>query len=307
MSKPTMLFLRQYTYFLGGHLKVFDYLDHVARSGRFDPLLYLTPDSIDASAFIPTGTTVVREPIPADAYFVAGANWRFLDAAGVDTSTGLVINLIQGFQHLGEGPHSAYLSRKAIRVCVSEPVAGALLDSRRANGPIITIPLGVNVESLEPFMYNPKSTRVFVAGVKNGALARELSAEFEARGCATDACVERVAREEFLARMSRCAVTIALPHDAEGFFLPAIEAMALGSALVIPHARGPASFCRDGVNCIVTDGTVSSTVAAGISLLADHTRRNAVCARAQETVATYSIERERAAFYDVLDRFAPNS
>lgn len=41
-SLPTMLFVRDFTSFAGGHLKVFDYFNHVAASGYIRPKIYIT-------------------------------------------------------------------------------------------------------------------------------------------------------------------------------------------------------------------------------------------------------------------------
>ena len=299
-----MLFLRQFPYFLGGHLKVFDYLGHVARSGRFDPLLYLTPDSIDASAFVPESVRVVAEPVDADAYFIAGANWRFLDAAGVKTDGRMVVNLLQGFRHLDADVHSAYLERAAIRICVSEPLAQAVRASERVNGPVIAIPNGIDLDYVGAFAANVKQARIFIAGNKNAVMARELAAQLESLGLAVDVCIEMVPRDEFLDRLSRCAVTIALPHESEGFYLPAIEAMAAGSVLVIPCTPGPAAYCRGAENCVMTEYAVAAMAAAARDLLGDGARRDALRVRAAQTAALHTLERERSAFYDALYRFA---
>ena len=85
-----MLFIRDYNRMLGGHLKVFDYANHVAASGLFDPVLYLTPESTaqPPSALLPSEIRIVRDVVSADAYFVAGFNWEILDRQVFTSETG---------------------------------------------------------------------------------------------------------------------------------------------------------------------------------------------------------------------------
>ena len=140
-----MLFVRTYHGMLGGHLKVFEYMHHVRASGLFDPVLYLTPDSTQSPReWLPQDTPIFERPIDADAYFVGGFNWRILDGAGVDVSRKLVVNLLQGLRHGAAGdPRQAYLSRPALRICVSPAVYESVRESGLCNGPIAMIRNGI--------------------------------------------------------------------------------------------------------------------------------------------------------------------
>ena len=254
-----MLFVRSFPGLLGGELKVFDYLGHVAAWARFEPLLHLRPGAADARPYLPANVRIVDRPIPADAYFVGGADWRHLDEAKIDMRGRPVINLIQGFRHLmPHDPHFAYLARPALRICVSEALASALRASGRVNGPIETIPNGLDLGYLSR-VATARQNRVFIAGLKHIALAVQIAERLRAEGVDVDCSIEREPREEFLRRMASCAVTVALPFDFEGFYLPALEAMALGSAVVIPHAIGPATYCIDGESALVSDVRFAST------------------------------------------------
>ena len=44
-------------------------------------------------------------------------------------------------------------------------------------------------------------------------------------------------------------MSLFVPNPTEGFFLPALEALALRSVVVCPDVIGNRSFCLDGVNC----------------------------------------------------------
>ena len=305
MPRPTMLFVRYFPGLLGGGLKVFDYVGHVAASQRFEPVLHLRPGSVDPSRYLPSNIRLVDRPAPADAYFVAGADWRFLDEAGIDTRDRPVINLIQGFRHLREGdPNYEFLSRPALRVCVSEALALALRASSRAGGPIVAVSNGLDVRALAP-LRGVAGDRVFIAGLKQIALARQVAERLVHAGIDVDCSVERVSRDEFLARIAASAVTVALPFDFEGFYLPALEAMALGSVVVIPHAPGPATYCIDGENAIVTTYDPDELAAAAMRALHDREHRAVLRAAGLRVAGEHSLERERAAFHALLDRYLP--
>jgi glycosyltransferase involved in cell wall biosynthesis len=98
-------------------------------------------------------------------------------------------------------------------------------------------------------------------------------------------------------------MALTLPRPTEGFYLPAIEAMASGAIVVCPDCVGNRDFCHDGVNCFrpaYDEGEIIAAVQRAIRLSA----AEAVDMRRQAdvTVADHSLERERASFLQVLDR-----
>ena len=50
--------------------------------------------------------------------------------------------------------------------------------------------------------------------------------------------------------MGRARVTVLVPNPKEGFYLPAVEAMAAGTLVVCPDCVGNRAFCLDEVNCL---------------------------------------------------------
>lgn len=299
-----MLFMREFPYFLGGHLKVFDYLGHIAASGRYAPRLYMVPGSLDPSPYVPPRTVCTTRVEAADAYFVGGMNWKMLDAVGVATAGSPTICLVQGFQHLEpRSAHYAYLERAALRICVSTAVADAVRDSGRANGPIVAIPNGIDLAMLGGFAAPKRGATVFIAGMKEPALATEIAGLLEARGVEVDLAIDPVGRAQFLGRMSACAVTIGLPLAIDGFYLPGLEAMALGSALVVTDAIGPRSFCVDERNCIIAGADAASYAEAARLLLADSGIAGRLREAGYRTAREHSLETERAAFHRALAEF----
>jgi hypothetical protein len=295
-----MLFTRHVPGLLGGTLKVFDYLEHVRLSGRFEPILYLRAGSVDISAYVASSVRVVDAPLETDAYFFAGSDWTVADQAGFSLENRVVINLIQGFRHLDpREPMHAHLTRPAVRICVSEPLARAIRASGLANGPLLCVPNGIDVARVTSFAAS-RAERVFIAGLKRPELARAVAAKLA--GTEVDLCIERLPRDAFLARMGRCAVTVALPFSFEGFYLPALEAMALESVVVLARADGPASFCRDGVNAVVTADDAAMLAAAARALLAEPARQERLRGAARETARAHDLQHERRAVLALIDQ-----
>ena len=95
---------------------------------------------------------------------------------------------------------------------------------------------------------------------------------------------------------------VLLPYVVEGFFLPALEAMALGALVVSPDCVGNRSLCLDGVNCLrpaYEASAIEAAVAEALSLAPD--RRQAMLDRASATADQHSLMGERRAFLELLD------
>ena len=88
---------------------------------------------------------------------------------------------------------------------------------------------------------------------------------------------EHVPRDEFLDAMRRARVTLFLPNEEEGFYLPALEGMALGTIVVCPDCVGNRSFCLPGVNAFRPDYRLMSWCRDGDSAHAVRHRRRRRC------------------------------
>ena len=291
--RRTVLFVRRLQEFSGGHLKVFDYLGHAASASWLAPRLYLAPGSDEALArsLTPPGVEPAGALAQADLYFVAGLDWALFDEAGLDLSDAPVVNLIQHVWHAHEGnPRRQYLSRPALRICVSPEVAAAI--APLANGPVLTIPNGVDLQRLTNAAATP-APRVFIGGLKNPGEAKACAAALTAAGAEVDLCLQPIARDAYLARMVACQVSVLLPNPLEGFYLPALEAMALGSVPVVPDCVGARSFCLDGVNCRVPAYRTEAICAAAVRLLRDEDARRRLRREGFATAAGHGLQRER--------------
>ena len=113
----------------------------------------------------------------------------------------------------------------------SEEVAGAIRATGLVNGPVVTIPNGVDI-AVRPRPPGPRGTRLLVAGWKEPEWTRTVATAL--RGLGEDPVVidAAVDRGTFLARLGDADTTVLLPLPREGCFLPALEAFASGCVVV---------------------------------------------------------------------------
>ena len=247
-----VLFHRKYRRFHGGHLKVWHYFNHVLAAPGFDARVYFDANSSwDSSNPWTQAPDHVIESVDAlspDALFVAGRDWQRLDELGLLDRGIPVLNLIQHVRHAREWSiQSNYLDRKAIRICVSPEVAAAV-EEAGSRGMTVVIPNGVDVPVVASGDQKAKSVDLFIAGLKQPALATRVAGQFAGNGRSVEVLTEHVSRETFLEAMRRARVTLFLPNEEEGFYLPALEGMALGTIVVCPDCVGNRSFCLPEVN-----------------------------------------------------------
>ena len=243
-----------------------------------------------------------RERFPADALFLGGMAWNLLSERQRQDSPIPVINIIQHVRH-AEEPRKQWLPYRAVRICVSPEVAEAVAATGMCNGPLITIPNAIDLESLsEPVPYEERQFDLVIAGKKAPALARTLGGRLERPGRRVRVLDGLMPRAEFLEAINQARVSLFLPNPTEGFFLPALEAMALGSVVVCPDVVGNRSFCADGVNCFRPEYEEEALLGATEAALglAD-AEREGLLAAGSETAARHDLPGERAAFHEVLD------
>jgi hypothetical protein len=291
-----ILFHRNFQNFTGGHLKVWDYFNHVNAAPDHHADIYFSPDTRwdSANPWLDQRARALSEWVPheADLLFLGGHDWLQLPEPARRHFPRPVINLIQHVQH-GDSAHplAAYLPNRAIRICVSEEVV---------------IPNGIDLPATEIHPPAERPIDWLICGVKEGqsALAREL-----ARRMAPFAGADRIEvltkllpRADFLARLARARRAVLLPRATEGFYLPALEAMALGTLVICPDCLGNRSFCRDGVSAIVPAGREVDALLSAMRRARDfpEAAQAAILANARAIAARHSLASERAAFHRLL-------
>ena len=248
------------------------------------------------------------EPAGRDVLFLAGVDWRYLPGNGLETLANPRINLIQGVRHANEGTELfRYLSERAVRICVSQEVADAISATGRTNGPVLTIPNGIDVALFEavgkgsPAGFDERRRPVTIVGYKRPELARTLSERLDAANIEHLLVCEFLDRSAFLALFGESRIVVCLPKEQEGFYLPALEAMASGCLVVTLDCIGNRGFCRHDENCLIAGHDPESLFRATKRALAMAVpERERMHRRAGDTVAEHSLKVERQRFHAIL-------
>lgn len=302
----TVLFFRNFHKFQGGHLKVWHYFNHVLSSPEHTARIEFSPESNwnlenpwrNAREYVVDSPGSVRP----DVFFVGGRDWEMLDRHPEANVNIPVLNLVQHMRHTNkESTRFEFLSRKAIRICVSEEVAQAVRETGLARGPILVIPDGLDLENLPAPSSANYDVDVLILAMKRPKLGEKLKSRLEKPGRRVELQSQPLPRSEFLDRIRRARTTLFLPNRTEGFYLPALEGMALGTLVVCPDCIGNRSFCLPGYNAFrpfYKIGDLVQAVEAVLTLPADRAQQFRTNAR--QTAEAHSLPREREAFLDVL-------
>jgi hypothetical protein len=233
-----VLFVRHFTRLFGGHVRHWHYYQHVKKAKGYEPLL-LFKGKWDRADNPWRGEPRMGKLNwdNVDVLVLGGVNWNMV---GKPPCRVRIINLIQGVQH-GDPPRSKYLSRKAIRICMSEEIARIVRS--RANGPVFVVNPCVDVPIVQG---GKRDIEVLVIGHKMKHIARKIGKAIPSAMILT----EFVSRKRFVGLMRRARVVVGLPKRKEGFYLPALEAMCSGALVVCPDCVGNRALVTDGYNCI---------------------------------------------------------
>ncbi len=304
-----VVFHRNYKRFQGGHLKVFHYFEHVRSSPSHQARIRFSPDSVwdDSNPWRGVREAVVApgEPVPADMLFLAGMDWLWLEPEQRAASSLPIVNLVQGFSAArGKNPRREFVAHPAIRICVSPEIQDALESTGSVAGPIFTIPIGVDLESLPaPRPPEERDIDCVVLAVKDRPLGRGIADDLRAAGHRVLLVENAMPREELLAAWARARVAVDLPGSIEGAYLPALEGMALGAAVVCPDCVGNRSFCRDGDTCLVPPRTRRALAQAALELLSASAEELApMLTAARNEAMARSLQAERERFLEIVER-----
>lgn len=317
MTPPTrtVWFHRQYERLTGGHVKHAHYYEHVSAlpgharrivfTGRSDGRL-----SREQAELWPTTRGECAEawqPERGDILFLAGTDWRYYDHTGLADMDFPRINLIQGVRHGHVGSERyGYLDRRAVRICVSDEVAEAICATGRVNGAVFTIPNGTEcgaspVDCRGAVGFDERSETVAIVGYKRQELAAALSGLLDDAGVAHITLDGFINRDAFLGLLERTRVAVCLPRSEEGFYLPALEAMAKGCTVVTLDCVGNRGFCRHGHNCLVAEDDAAKLARATMTAVGlPLPDRHRLHVNAAATVEVHSLQAERRRFHELL-------
>ena len=318
MTPPTrtVWFHRRYERLTGGHVKHAHYYGHVAQlPGHTRRILFggkpeaglLAREQAILWPTTPDERVDRWRPGERDVLFLAGTDWRYVARAGLDGIPNPRINLIQHVRHGHAGTElHGFLAQRAVRICVSDEVAQAIHATGRVNGAVFTIPNGtecsaspVDCRGAEGFDGRPETAAI--VGYKRQDLAAALSDLLDEGGIAHITLDGFINRDAFLGLLERTRVAVCLPRSEEGFYLPALEAMAKGCTLVTLDCVGNRGFCRNGYNCLVAEDDPAQLARAtmkAVSMPLPDRRR--LHANAAATVDSHSLQAERRRFHELL-------
>jgi glycosyltransferase involved in cell wall biosynthesis len=103
--------------------------------------------------------------------------------------------------------------------------------------------------------------------------------------------------------ISRAFATIFLPTEREGFYLPALEGMALGTLVICPDCVGNRGFCLHNENSLMPSYDLNSILSAclnALELLSKGTSLKITNA-AYRKFQYHSLKRERDEFLRILN------
>lgn len=292
--KKIVLFYRDFQRFSGGHLKVWHYFNHVAASRGHEPRVAFSPDSKwdDTNPWRNARNFIGKwEPENADVLFLAGTDWRVLQDR---QSPKPIINLIQHPRHADpKNETHKYLRNRAVRICVSQEVADAITATGEVNGTVFVIPNGVDLPITRP---NERKIDILISGFKAPDFAREIAKHLP------DAklVVDPLPRDEYVDLLRSAKITLFVPRETEGFYLPALEGMAAGTLVICPDCFGNRSFCLDGVNSFRPAYEPNAIVIAVEK--AKTADQKQILQRARQTAREHSLENEREKFLSILGK-----
>ncbi|CAD5943475.1 glycosyltransferase family 1 protein [Planktothrix agardhii] len=308
--QSSILFYRDYGGFTGGHLKVWDYFNHVRFSKNHCPSIYFTSQSswdINNPWFNLDKKFILSQPLAnPDLIFMEGLDWQLLDQNYKHNSPVPIINLIQSFRHgYPDNPRYPFLKYKAIRICVSLEIKQYLETHAQVNGELLVIPCGLDLTRIpESLDWDQKDYDILIAALKEPELGQELKQKLEITGQKVELLTTQLPRKDYLEQLNRARITVFLPNkkEGEGFYLPALEGMVVGTMVICPDCIGNRSFCISGYNCFRPDYRVESILnVIQQALQYSHTQVQEMLTHGKQTANEHNLLKERQAFLEILD------
>ena len=294
-----------------------DAFEHFRLSPAFEPRVHFPPQTVwhdnPGNVWLAYRRDAEKEwrVRPTDVLFLSGRDWTVLTPAERASPPVPILAIAQPRHADPKDDRHEFLAHRAIRI-VKSSVGKSMIERAGANGPVVLIPDSIDTSLLPPPNAAP-DIDVLIVGLKRPefAVALKKSIDEESRFRALRLRVEvqippkLPTRADFLKLLNRAKVAVFLPLEAErgaeGFYLPALEGMAMGKLVVCPDATGNVDFCIPGKTCIQPkDDARSFLDAVYDAVRMPDAQRRAMLGAARAIVANHTIERERAAMLDLL-------
>jgi glycosyltransferase involved in cell wall biosynthesis len=286
----------------GAHVKIREYFDHALAHPALTPNVYFTPRSEvrrgDLWGDVPPDR--VLQNVSAAAYDIAvvsGKDWMLLPP-----EESRVIHYLQSLEQCEPGhPRFGMLRRPAaLRICASEAIGEASRPHRA--GPAVVITNGISLDLFRPRAKRPGS--VLIWGHKDPNLATDVRDLLASQGVGARLLTGHIQREDFARLLSETEVFVGVPRAREGFYLPGLEAMAAGCAVICPDAVGNRAYCIDeGTSLTPRVGDARSYAGCVQRLIDDTGLAEGLRRRGIEIARGFSLEQERSYFHKAIDEF----
>ena len=315
----------------GGVIKILDYADHAAQLGR-RVLLWAPPLPND-------DPLVMKLPVLGRLLDSPNVDLRLLDDLALDRSDVVLftdpthheliersttvdfgprlLHLIQGTRHANprwqDGRNYRLLHRPMSRISVSHEVTTAIKPLVNERYPVHTI---VEGHDIDYFSHRPTTgptvpgvTRVLYTTWKSDLgdrIQERLSHIDGSHRIAWIAVREPLSWPTLRNRYHGADIFLCAPGPEEGFYLPGLEAMAAGAAVITALVGGNAAYVRPGHNAAVAGyDDVDSHIEALRTLVADVDLRASLVESAFATAQLHRLDRERDEFAAVLATVGP--
>ena len=320
-AKKRVLFHRSWTGYdggtSGGQLKVRDAFEHIKHSDQYYPTVYFGQETVwhdnPGNYWHPYRENALQKwEIKADdVLFFSGKDWKILDRTTAQRPPVPIINIAQPRHTRPEDPRHSYLHYPAIRIAKSS-IGKQILEDFGVNGPVFLIPDAIDF-SLIPSPKPDPTYDLLIVGLKNPVLAQALYKKLRQYSrwrwkrwkIKIQVPPKLPTRADFLNLVNDSKTVVFLPLDAErgaeGFYLPALEAMVMEKLVVCPKAVGNVDFCLPGKTCLQPDYQLEDLFDTTIKALrmSPQERQN-IIAGGRAISENHRIETERTALLELL-------
>lgn len=308
---------------VGGIAKVLDYAVHAARHGvevafctqvaelgHEKSALFRKPYFETYGTAIGLGTAADLQPRADDvvlfslpsSHFTLGSLYA---AAGQPPPT--YIHLLQNVRVANtafDGGYSYRLLPKPMhRICITQEVLDAAAPLVEGDAPLTLIPHGFDFDAFArtPGRLDPV---VLTYNTFKGRFAEQVLEAFGARDEIAEVLVSRpgISWPDLQANYHRATVFLATPLPEEGLYLPGLEAMAAGHAVITPDAVGNRFYCDFDDNCALVPFEDIEAYCARLDWLIENWRGAAfeVREKAHRKAAGLGLDSECERFGEVL-------
>ena len=309
-AAKTILFYQHFGHanvFRGAHYKTLDYFKHLQSLPGYEPVIVFDEDSawgpdipwFDQFTTMPTLASLSALP---DALFLnSGKDWLRYQAHCVIPDELPIISPVNHFRALNPD-HRAFqlLSRPATRLCPSPELYQAVKDHPLTQGETVYLPNAIHqwVDHLP--VWQERTIDVLVVGNKNPTMAAQLAAALRPRFTRVQVIDRWLPQAAFQAALANSRYSVHLPMPVEAHYLPALEAMLLGSVVLVPDCVGNMSYAQHGQTCYVPDYEVMAMVQT-LAQIQDKDHQPMI-ETAMTLAQSFSPQQERLGLQRVLQR-----